>query len=247
MITIPKNMQFTTTMQTTISSVPSICKPVSKFKIQALTISYLTHLKRIGRMTTRNSIQEAARRVRQTIEAWEEQYGGAEEAVPREVVRTLIEPIDHICLYREEVDQPQQEENTPTATIESEILAVRLDRIEKALARLSTQTPAPTQGALTKSYATAVRQPKSPQAHLTQKRKPSATKPTSEPRKVIVRITDGQEKQRVNELSVKEIVQKVNKGRIDNQVIAARKLLSGEIVLYIKDKEAYTRLKANTT
>ena len=96
-------------------------------------------------MTTRNSIQEAARRVRQTIEAWEEQYGGAEEAVPWEVVRTLIKPIDHICLYREEVDQPQQEENTPTAIIESEILAVRLDRIEKALARLSTQTPAPTQ------------------------------------------------------------------------------------------------------
>ena len=65
----------------------------------------------IGRMTTRNSIQEAARRVRQTIEAWEEQHGGAEEAVPWEVVRTLIEHIDHICLYREEVDQPQQEEN----------------------------------------------------------------------------------------------------------------------------------------
>ena len=103
-------------------------------------------------MTTRNSIQEAARCVRQTIEAWEEQYGGAEEAVPWEVVRTLIEPIDHICFYKEEVDQPQQEENSPTATIESEILAVRLDRIEKALARLSTQTPAPTQGAPTKSY-----------------------------------------------------------------------------------------------
>jgi len=157
-------------------------------------------------MTTRNSIQEAARRVRQTIEAWEEQYRGAEEAVPWEVVRTLIEPIDHICLYREEVDQPQQEENTSTATIESEILAVRLDRIEKALARLSTQTLALTQGAPTKSYATAVRQPKLSQAHLTQKGKSSATRPTSEPQKVIVRITDGQEKQRVNELSVKEIV-----------------------------------------
>jgi len=50
----------------------------------------------------------------------------------------------------------------------------------------------------------------------------------------------------VNKLSVKEIVQKVNKGRIDNQVIAARKLLLGEIVLYIEDKEACTRLKANT-
>ena len=83
------------------------------------------------------------------------------------MVRTLIEPIDHICLYREQVDQPQQEENTSTATIESEILAVRLDRIEKALARLSTQTPALTQEAPTKSYATAVRQPKLPQAHLT--------------------------------------------------------------------------------
>ena len=197
-------------------------------------------------MTTRNSIQEAARRVRQTIEAWEEQYGGAEEAVLQEVVRTLIEPIDHICLQKEEVGQPQQEENTPTATIESEILAVRLDRIEKALARLSVQTLVPTRGAPTKSYVTAVRQPKLPQTYLTQKKKLSATKSDSEPRKVIVRITDGQEKQRVNELSVKEIVQKINKERINNQVIAARKLLLEEIILYIENKEACTRLKANT-
>jgi hypothetical protein len=111
-------------------------------------------------MATRNLIQEAAKRVRQIIEAWEEQYGGAEEVIPWEVVRTLIEPIDHTCLYREEVDQLQQKENSPTATIESEILAVRLDRIEKALARLSTQTPAPTQETLKRSYVTAVRQPK---------------------------------------------------------------------------------------
>jgi len=51
----------------------------------------------------------------------------------------------------------------------------------------------------------------------------------------------------VNKLSVKEIVQKVNEGRIDNQVIVARKLLLREIALYIEDKEAYIRLKANTT
>jgi hypothetical protein len=51
----------------------------------------------------------------------------------------------------------------------------------------------------------------------------------------------------VNKLLAKEIIQKINKGRINNQVIAARKLLLGEIVLYIKDKEAYTRLKTNTT
>jgi hypothetical protein len=32
-------------------------------------------------MITENSIQEAAKRVRQTIEIWEEQYEGAEEAI----------------------------------------------------------------------------------------------------------------------------------------------------------------------
>jgi hypothetical protein len=32
-------------------------------------------------MATRNSIQEAAKRVRQIIETWEEQYGGAEEVI----------------------------------------------------------------------------------------------------------------------------------------------------------------------
>jgi hypothetical protein len=51
----------------------------------------------------------------------------------------------------------------------------------------------------------------------------------------------------VNELLAKEIVQKVNKRRINNQVITARKLSSGEITLYIKDKEACIRLKINTT
>ena len=49
------------------------------------------------------------------------------------------------------------------------------------------------------------------------------------------------------ELSVKEIVQKINEGRIDNQVIVVRKLLSGETALYTEDKEARTRLKANIT
>jgi len=50
----------------------------------------------------------------------------------------------------------------------------------------------------------------------------------------------------VIELLVKEIVQKVNERRIDNQVIVARKLLLEEIILYIEDKEARIRLKANT-
>jgi hypothetical protein len=49
----------------------------------------------------------------------------------------------------------------------------------------------------------------------------------------------------VNKLLAKEIVQKVNKGRINNQEIIARKLLLGEIALYIKDKKAYIRLKTN--
>jgi len=51
----------------------------------------------------------------------------------------------------------------------------------------------------------------------------------------------------VNELSIKEIVQKINKGRVDNQVIAARKLLSREIALYTEDTKACTGLKENTT
>jgi hypothetical protein len=33
-------------------------------------------------MATRNLIQEAAKRVQQIIETWEEQYEGAEEAIP---------------------------------------------------------------------------------------------------------------------------------------------------------------------
>jgi hypothetical protein len=102
------------------------------------------------------------------------------------VVRTLIEPIDYICSHREEVDQLQQKENSPIATIESEILAVQLDRIKKALARLSTQTSAPTQETPKRAYATAVRQPKPPQARQTQKVNLSATKPNPEPQKVIV-------------------------------------------------------------
>jgi len=51
----------------------------------------------------------------------------------------------------------------------------------------------------------------------------------------------------VNELSIKEIVQKVNEGRVDNQMIAARKLLSEEIALYTEDTKACTGLKENIT
>jgi hypothetical protein len=53
------------------------------------------------------------------------------------VIYTLIEPINHIYLYKEEVDQLQQKENSLIEIIESEILAIQLDRIEKALARLN--------------------------------------------------------------------------------------------------------------
>ena len=201
---------------------------------------------------TRSSIQKAAKCVRQIVEAWEEEYGGAEEAVPWNVVRTLIKPIDHICSYRDDAqdDVPQQKENAPHASNEAEILAVRLDRIEKTLSRLNAPTLTEAQHeAPAKSYATVVQQPKSTLAHhhLTPKRRTNAGNPAPEPRKIIVRISDEQEKQRVNELSTKEIVQKVNEGRVDNQVIAARKLPSGEIALYTEDKEARTGLKENTT
>jgi len=209
---------------------------------------------------TRSSIQKAAKCVRQIVEAWEEEYGGAEEAVPWNIVRTLIEPIDHICLYRDDAqddarddaqdDAPQQTQGIPHTSNEAEILAVRLDRIEKTLSRLNAPTPTSTQReAPTKSYATVVRQPKPTLAHQhpTPRGRTNAINPAPEPRKVIVRISDKQEKQRVNELSIKEIVQKVNEGRVDNQVIAARKLLSGEIALYTEDTKARTGLKENTT
>jgi hypothetical protein len=45
-------------------------------------------------IATRSSIQKAAKCAQQIVEAWEEEYGGAEEAVPWNIVRTLIEPID---------------------------------------------------------------------------------------------------------------------------------------------------------
>ena len=51
---------------------------------------------------TRSSIQKAAKCVQQIVEAQEEEYRGVEEAVPWNIVRTLIEPIDYICLYRDD-------------------------------------------------------------------------------------------------------------------------------------------------
>ena len=88
---------------------------------------------------TRSSIQKAAKCIRQIVEAWEEEYEGAEEAVPWNIVRTLMEPIDHICLYRDDAqdDAPQQKKNIPHTSNEAEILAVRLDRIKKTLSRLN--------------------------------------------------------------------------------------------------------------
>ena len=203
-------------------------------------------------MATRITIQKAAERVRQIVEAWEEEYGGAEEGVPWSVVRTLIEPIDHICSYRDDTQDnaSQQRENASHAPNKAEILAVRLDRIEKTLSRLNTPTSTSTQHkAPAKSYATVVQQSRltpTPQ-RPTSKEKTGVATLALEPRKIIVRIGEEQEKQRVNKLLIKEIVQKVNERRVDNKVIAARKLPSGEIALYTEDKEACMGLKENTT
>jgi hypothetical protein len=138
--------------------------------------------------------------------------------------------------YNAQDEVPQQKKNVPHTY-----------RIEKTLSRLNAPTPTSTQP--TKSYTTVVRQPKPTLAHQhsTLKGRTNAINLAPEPRKVIVRISDKQEKQRVNELSIKEIVQKVNEGRVDNQVIAARKLPSGEIALYTEDTKARTGLKENTT
>jgi hypothetical protein len=38
------------------------------------------------------------------MKAWEEEYRGAEKAVPWNIVCTLIESIDHICSYRDDAE-----------------------------------------------------------------------------------------------------------------------------------------------
>ena len=64
---------------------------------------------------TRSSIQKAAKCVRQIVKAWEEEYRGAEEAVPWNIVRTLIEPIDHICLYRDDTQDDARDDTQDDA------------------------------------------------------------------------------------------------------------------------------------
>ena len=148
---------------------------------------------------TRSSIQKAAKYVRQIVETWEEEYREAEEAVLWNIVRTLIEPIDHIYLYRDDAqdnarddaqdDAPEQKKNIPHTSNEAEILAVRLDRIKKTLSHLNASTLTLTQReALTKSYTTVVQQPKPTLAHqhLTLRGRTNAINPASEPWKVIV-------------------------------------------------------------
>jgi len=59
------------------------------------------------------------------------------------------------------------------------------------------------------------------------------------PYKIVVQINNTQEKKRVNNLLIKEIVDKANLGHIEKKVIAARKLLLKEIVIFTENKEAY--------
>ena len=88
------------------------------------------------------------------------------------------------------------------------------------LSRLDTPTPEPTPTqhiAPAKSYATAVQQSKpnpTPQ-HLTLKGNTSPAILAVEPRKVLVRFSEEQERQRESKLSAKEIFQKVNEGRVN--------------------------------
>ncbi len=46
--------------------------------------------------------------VRESIQAWEDSYGGAQEAVPWHDVRLLLDPILYLCSYG------QQQHNAPT-------------------------------------------------------------------------------------------------------------------------------------
>jgi hypothetical protein len=103
----------------------------------------------------------------------------------------------------------EERECTPTRkrrSYASDILTVRLERIEKTLSRLGGMK-APKEPP--KSYADAIRskRTKTPKRAVA-KALSSPLKP--EARRVTVRIADEKEKKRVNELSAKEIVERIN-------------------------------------
>ena len=208
------------------------------------------------------TLEQAVELIQETVQRWEEEYGGAEEAVPWREIRMLIEPIEKICSHKRETTQKMTQTQTerqsqPIATADTETLATRLDRIEKTLTQLGTRTPTQ-QRASSSSYAAALQKPSPPQPRthpshplpqnppLKSKRNHS-TMPTTAPHKIVVQINDTQEKKRVNDLPIIEIVDKANLSYTEKKVIAARKLPSGEIAIFAENKEARTELQENTT
>ncbi|KAF7502079.1 hypothetical protein GJ744_007422 [Endocarpon pusillum] len=147
-----------------------------------------------------------ANHIQEIAEQWEILYGGAEQEVPWNEVRRLLDPLYQLCSY--EYYHPaaplnQSASNTsdtlPTPITHakrdqdaSELLAVRLDRIEKSLQRLEPQLRAKQPSKPQRpSYADITSRPRPEAPAKPAARKTNvAKKATPEAKKVIVRVQD---------------------------------------------------------
>ena len=139
--------------------------------------------------------------------------------------------------------------NAPETQDQAQDLTTRLERVEQALTRLA---PVPQPKGKPQSYADVTRQrpTKSLDTKPPVKKSQPTNQATSETTKVIVRLTNSQEKNRINKLSTREIIETVNKQynniKEKKYIIVTKKLSSREIVLYVDSTESHTRLQNDT-
>ncbi|KAF7507824.1 hypothetical protein GJ744_010125 [Endocarpon pusillum] len=148
-----------------------------------------------------------ANHIQETAEQWEILYGGAEQDVPWNEVRRLLDPLYQLCSYEYYHPAIPLNQNASNASDTlpmlithakrdqdaSELLAVRLERIEKTLLRLEPQpkTKQPSLPSKSRlSYADVISHPcaEAPASVKTALKKSAAKKATSETTRVIVQI-----------------------------------------------------------
>lgn len=185
-------------------------------------------------------MEEAVQTLQNLAKALRESYETTNTAIPWKEALSIVQSIEKLEAHMKE---REKRENDASNTLKT-----RLEKIERTLGQL---TPKKGERERNKgeSYAeAAIRGSKAAPAE--NKNKKSAPKTVENDRqRVVVRILDKDERKRVNNLPLKEVVEKISQGNEGThpaqQIVAARRLPQGEIALYTEESDTRTKLQGD--
>jgi hypothetical protein len=178
-------------------------------------------------------LQEQARALRESYEA-------TTAVIPWGEVLRIVQGIEKLG---EQAREREKRENNASNAAET-----RLKKIEKTLEQLA-RGKEENEGSKKRSYAEAATEgcKEAPAGAKNKKKTPDSVK--NDRQRVVVRILDKDERERVNNLPLKEIIKKINQGNEGThpaqQILAAKRLPQGEIALYTEKAEVRTMLQGD--